>query len=69
MIDFALGMARSSRYGHAAGHLSDCSRIAARIGDWEGVPDHAAYLAGLRAKHPRKLGFWSLGVSGIELSV
>ena len=60
MVDFTLDGARSTRYGHAARHLSDCARIARRIHDWEGAPDHTACLANLCAKHPRKVGFWSI---------
>jgi hypothetical protein len=59
MIDFALNAGRSTRYGHAARHLVDCERLGARIEDWGGAPDHGAYVGGLRAKHPRKSGFWS----------
>lgn len=59
MIDFTLGRARSSRYEHAARHLAECESIAPMIKDWSDVPDHTAYLAQLRAAHPRKTGFWS----------
>jgi hypothetical protein len=59
MIDFTLTNARSTRYGHAARHLADSAHLADRIGDWEGVPDHAAYVMALKAGHKRKLGFWS----------
>lgn len=59
MIDFTLGRARSSRYEHAARHLAECASIAPMITDWSDVPDHAAYLARLKAAHPRKTGFWS----------
>lgn len=59
MIDFTLAKGRSTRYRHAARHLADCSHIADRIADWEGVPDHAAYVMALKAGHKRKLGFWS----------
>ena len=59
MIDFTLGRARSSRYEHAARHLSECASIAPMIRDWSDVSNHTAYLAQLRAAHPRKTGFWS----------
>ena len=64
MIDFTLKGARSTRYGHAARHLADCERSAARIDDWQGAPDHQAYVAGLRNKHPRKVAFWSRVADG-----
>lgn len=59
MIDFTLSRARSSRYEHAARHLTECASIAPMITDWSDVPDHTAYLAQLRSAHPRKTGFWS----------
>lgn len=59
MIDFTLSKARATRYRHAARHLADCAHLADRIGDWESVPDHAAYVGSLKVGHKRKLGFWS----------
>ncbi len=59
MIDFTLERARSSRYEHAARHLVECGAIAGQVTDWQGVPDHDAYLAKLRAAHSRKTGFWT----------
>lgn len=59
MVDFTLAEARSSRYGHAARHLAACARLARRIDDWAGAPDHDAWAAGLRADHGRKAGFWA----------
>lgn len=58
MIDFTLGRARSSRYGHAARHLRRCAWLAQQVGDWRGHLPHAEYLADLRKQHGRKLGFW-----------
>jgi hypothetical protein len=58
MIDFTLGNGRSSRYEHAARHLAECDSIAPMIKDWSGAPDHTAYVAHLKAAHPRKTGFW-----------
>jgi hypothetical protein len=59
MIDFTLREARSSRYGHAARHLATCARMAGRVEDWQGIEDHQAYAARLKASHGRKSGFWS----------
>jgi len=59
MIDFTLGKARSSRYEHAARHLAECASLAPVVQDWSGAPDHKAYVAHLKAEHPRKTGFWS----------
>lgn len=60
MIDFTLAKARSSRYRHAARHLTDCAGLAASIPDFGAVETHAAYLARLRAAHGRKHAFWTL---------
>jgi hypothetical protein len=58
MIDFALDRGRSSRYGHAVRHLRSCAWLAGQISDWRGYLPHAQYLAELRRRHGRKVGFW-----------
>ena len=58
MIDYTLGHARASRYGHAARHLAACARLARRIADFGEVADRRAYLRRLREDHGRKAGFW-----------
>jgi hypothetical protein len=59
MIDFTLGPARSSRYGHAVRHLRSCAWLAQRIADWHGHLPHTEYVAALHRQHARKVGFWS----------
>ena len=58
MIDFALGKARSGRYGHAARHLMDCAAADAEIIDYGIHLSHADYLEVLRKAHARKSAFW-----------
>ena len=58
MIDYSLGVARSSRYKHAARHLAECEGMARQISDFGTIPDHAAYEKALRATHGRKDAFW-----------
>ena len=58
MIDFTLSKARSSRYGHAARHLSECAVLAQRIDDFGIEPTHTTYEQALRAVHGRKTAFW-----------
>jgi hypothetical protein len=60
MIDFTLGHARASRYRHAARHLADCAGLAVAIPDFGAIEPHDAYVARLRAAHPRKTAFWDL---------
>lgn len=60
MIDFTLDSARSSRYKHAARHLLECSSLARRIDDYGSAGSHDAYVAGLKHRHGKKHGFWSL---------
>lgn len=60
MIDFALSHSRSSRYRHAARHLSECASLAGSVVDWGAVKPHEAYVARLKAEHGRKSAFWSL---------
>lgn len=59
MIGFALDERRSKRYPHAARHLQTCAYLSRRIDDWAGHPDHATYVADLKARHGRKSGFWN----------
>lgn len=59
MIEFTLDRARSSRYGHAARHLRSCAWLAQQVGDWRGHVPHPDYVAALRRRHGRKIGFWS----------
>jgi len=60
MIDYTLERARSSRYRHAARHLQECESLAASVADFGGFSHHDDYVAGLRAAHGRKTGFWGL---------
>ena len=59
MIDFALTRARSSRYKHAARHLTTCAKLASVINDFGAAESHAAYEARLQREHGRKSAFWS----------
>jgi hypothetical protein len=59
MIDFSLDAAKYKRYGHAARHLQTCEHLARRIEDFAGHPNHAEYVADLRQRHGRKVGFWN----------
>lgn len=60
MIDFTLSHSRSSRYQHAARHMTDCAALASVIADFGAVEDHAHYEARVHREHGRKLAFWSL---------
>lgn len=60
MIDFTLESARSSRYKHAARHLSECRSLAKQVHDFGSISTHETYLANLRRVHGRKSGFWGL---------
>jgi hypothetical protein len=60
MIDFSLTKARSSRYGHAARHLIECTSLASTVQDFGTFEAHDAYLGRLHREHPRKSSFWSL---------
>ncbi|HVG47611.1 MAG TPA: hypothetical protein VM899_05690, partial [Rubellimicrobium sp.] len=60
MIDFALSHSRTSRYRHAARHLSECASLASSVPEWGAVESHEAYVARLKAVHGRKSAFWSL---------
>lgn len=58
MIDYALEQGRSTRYGHAADHLSDCASLDAEITDYRIFSTHVQYLEALQARHGSKSSFW-----------
>ena len=58
MINLSLDVAKYKRYGHAARHLQTCEHLARRIDDFSGHANHAEYVADLRQRHARKVGFW-----------
>ena len=60
MIDHALTLGRSTRYGHAADHLMDCAAVDDEISDYGLFASHLSYLAALHARHERKTSFWHL---------
>ena len=59
LIDFALADGRSKRYGYAADHLRQCARLASAIDDFGAYLNHDTYVAGLKARHGRKVAFWN----------
>ncbi|MGF9567265.1 DUF6880 family protein [Neorhizobium sp. BT27B] len=59
MIDFTLENGRSSRYKHAARHLTECLSLASQIEDYSGIEAHEDYVARLMREHGRKSGFWN----------
>jgi hypothetical protein len=59
MIDYALGQGRSSRYGHAADHLADCTSLDVEISDYGTFLTHEDYLQRLVTQHDRKTSFWA----------
>jgi len=60
LIDHTLNKAKSTRYRHAARHLSTCERLATSLPSQASIQDHEAYVRMLRARHGRKPAFWSL---------
>ena len=60
MVVFALATGRSKRYRYAAEHLRTCEQLADRIDDWQGHPDHPAYVERLYDIYGAKWGFWKL---------
>lgn len=60
LIDHTLDKAKSTRYRHAARHLSTCERLSVFLPSDDRIDDHDVYLAALRSKHGRKSSFWEL---------
>ena len=64
MIRCDLDKAKSTRYKHAIRHFDACASAQADIESYGRFIDHKAFTAELKAKHPRKSGFWSGVKSG-----
>ncbi len=60
MVWGALETGRSQRYRYAAEHLRSCDLLADRLDDWQGHPDHAAFVARLQERFGGRWGFWKL---------
>ena len=60
LINFALVKKRSTRYKHAARHLTECENLAGYISDFGKHETHEHYLCRLKSEHKRKSTFWSL---------
>ncbi|WP_297511284.1 DUF6880 family protein [uncultured Caulobacter sp.] len=56
-IQYVLTYGVATRYADAARQLLEAESLAAMIGDFGEYPDHAAFVADLRAMHGRKHGF------------
>ncbi len=61
MVWGALEMGRSQRYRHAAEHLRSCDLLADRLDDWQGHPDHAAFVARLQERFGGAVGLLETG--------
>lgn len=59
MIDDTLEHGRSTRYGYAADHLSECAALDAEVADYGEFPTHAHYVQALQTQHERKSSFWA----------
>jgi hypothetical protein len=60
LVFFGVWMGRAQRYRQAADHLRSCEQLAARIDDWQGHPDHHAYVDRLYDVFDGRWGFWKL---------
>jgi len=69
MIADTLDGAKSKRYRHAARHLAECQSLASLISDYGGFASYTAFVAQLRAKHSRKVGFWALVNDAVAVKV
>jgi hypothetical protein len=59
MIEDTLTGAKSKRYRHAARHLAECRSLVALIANYDQFETHEEVVARWRAKHGRKVGFWT----------
>ncbi|HLY56476.1 MAG TPA: hypothetical protein VKS60_13020, partial [Stellaceae bacterium] len=60
LLDDILARAKSPAYAHGARYLARLRELSDRISGEPGLTSHPDYVIGLRKKHGRKLGFWSI---------
>jgi hypothetical protein len=58
-IDSVLARTSSTQYVHAARDLARAVALAPKLDATSPISSHAAYLADLKIKHPRKTSFWT----------
>jgi len=59
LLESILARAVSKYYTHGVRYLRKLDQLAAKVEDWRGHPNHAAYMAQLKEDHGRKRSFWS----------
>ncbi|MFT9096525.1 MAG: DUF6880 family protein [Gluconobacter cerinus] len=60
LIEAVLDRALSRYYSYAAKDLASCRMLAPMLTAEDGIETHEAFMSRLKARHKRKLGFWSL---------
>jgi Family of unknown function (DUF6880) len=58
-IEDTLNGAKYKRYRHAARHMLECQALDPNIEDYAAFEAHDAFVNRIRAKHSRKISFWS----------
>lgn len=58
MISYTLDKAKSTRYKHAIRHFHECQSADSQIENYHSFLRHDEFERHLKAKHPRKEGFW-----------
>lgn len=58
MISYTLDKAKSTRYKHASRHFLECQSADSQIEIYGAFMRHDEFESQLKAKHPRKAGFW-----------
>jgi hypothetical protein len=58
MINYTLDKAKSTRYKHASRHFLECQSADSQIEIYGAFMRHDEFESQLKAKHPRKAGFW-----------
>lgn len=58
LLDSIMERKKTMAYGYGAHYLKKLDALAEGISDWQGVPDHQAFMTEFRAQHGRKYSFW-----------
>ncbi len=57
-VEQTLAEGKSKNYRHAVRYIRQLEKLAEAVKNWSAIPNHDAWLDGIRSRHARKSAFW-----------
>ncbi len=57
-VEQTLVEAKSKNYRHAVRYIQQLEKLAKAVESWSAIPNHDAWIDGIRSRHARKSAFW-----------